>query len=133
MTGLFSPPRVPEWAVANMFNSYAEDFDQHLRGQLQYRVPEMIAEAVAAVTADEPSKLLDILDLGCGTGLCGSLLRPMAKTLAGVDLASVMIEKARERNIYDRLVVGNLDVRQLGVWPMVAVVGFIERCRGGGP
>ena len=45
---------------------------------------------------------MDVLDLGCGTGLCGPLLRPMARTLAGVDLSPAMIEKAKARRAYDR-------------------------------
>ena len=35
----------------------------------------------------EASKSLDILDAGCGTGLCGALLSPYARRLVGVDLS----------------------------------------------
>jgi predicted TPR repeat methyltransferase len=52
--------------------------------------------------------LLDILDLGCGTGLCGQLLRPLARTLTGIDLAPAMVEKSRSRGVYDRLELGEL-------------------------
>ncbi len=65
----------------------------------------MIAFAVAAT---RPQKRLDILDLGCGTGLCGPLLRPIAGTLCGVDLSPAMIEKAKARGVYDRLEVCDL-------------------------
>jgi predicted TPR repeat methyltransferase len=68
-------------------------------------VPELIASAVAAA---RPTAPLDVLDLGCGTGLCGPVLRPMARTLAGVDLSAAMVEKARARGVYDRLDVGDL-------------------------
>src|SRR5262249_55734599 len=47
---------------------------------------------------------LDTLDLGCGTGLMGNLLRPISRTLVGVDLSGNMLEKAQQRHIYDRLV-----------------------------
>lgn len=46
---------------------------------------------------------LDILDIGCGTGLVGALVRPQARRLDGVDLSSAMLEKARAKNVYDRL------------------------------
>jgi predicted TPR repeat methyltransferase len=46
---------------------------------------------------------LDIVDLGCGTGLVGELVRPLARRLEGVDLSAAMLEKARAKNIYDRL------------------------------
>ena len=33
----------------------------------------------------ERAKQLDVLDAGCGTGLCGPLLAPYARRLVGVD------------------------------------------------
>jgi predicted TPR repeat methyltransferase len=102
---LLPPAQVPAVAVANLFDRYADRFDHHLRDTLQYRVPEMVAEALAemAPKSDGGAVPLDILDLGCGTGLCGALLKPMAKTLAGVDLSPAMIEKSRARGVYDAL------------------------------
>src|SRR5256885_7102352 len=94
------PPLVPPAAVAGLFDKYAENFDQHLQGKLEYRAPELLVDAIAAT---KPQKPLDILDLGCGTGLCGPLLRPMASTLCGVDLSPAMIEKCKARGVYDRL------------------------------
>jgi predicted TPR repeat methyltransferase len=94
------PSQVPASSVAGLFDRYADLFDEHLRGKLEYRAPELIVEAVAAT---KPDRLLDTLDLGCGTGLCGPLLRPLAKTLHGVDLSAGMVEKARERGVYDHL------------------------------
>jgi predicted TPR repeat methyltransferase len=49
-----------------------------------------------------------VLDLGCGTGLCGLLLRPIARKLEGLDLSRGMIEMARQRGIYDDLNVGEI-------------------------
>jgi predicted TPR repeat methyltransferase len=43
------------------------------------------------------------LDLGCGTGLCAPLLRPLVRRLAGVDLSEKMLDKAREAGLYDEL------------------------------
>jgi predicted TPR repeat methyltransferase len=51
---------------------------------------------------------MDVLDLGCGTGLCGPLLKPLARTLTGVDLSPNMLEMARKRGIYDQLVCSDL-------------------------
>jgi predicted TPR repeat methyltransferase len=42
------------------------------------------------------------VDLGCGTGLMGPLLRSHVSVLEGVDLSTAMVEKARERGCYDR-------------------------------
>jgi predicted TPR repeat methyltransferase len=45
-----------------------------------------------------------VLDLGCGTGLCGPLLRPLAQRLLGVDLSAGMLQRAQARGCYDELV-----------------------------
>ncbi len=93
--------------VAKVFDGYAENFDAHLVGALQYHTPEHLYELLrerVAVAANS----LDVIDLGCGTGLCAPLFRGMARTLHGVDLASRMIEKARERALYDTLEVGDI-------------------------
>ena len=55
-----------------------------------------------------PVGTLEVLDAGCGTGLCGPILRPYARTLMGVDLSSEMLERARARGLYDALVVAEL-------------------------
>jgi predicted TPR repeat methyltransferase len=46
---------------------------------------------------------LDILDIGCGTGLVGAAVRDLARRLDGVDLSSAMLKKARGKKLYDRL------------------------------
>jgi predicted TPR repeat methyltransferase len=65
----------------------------------------------AAVARFKPDRPMDAMDLGCGTGLCGPLLRPMCATLRGVDLSAAMIEKARARGVYDELETGDLIAR----------------------
>jgi predicted TPR repeat methyltransferase len=51
---------------------------------------------------------LNIVDLGCGTGLSGAALRPLAGSLVGVDISEKMIAKASERGVYDQLVHGEV-------------------------
>ena len=51
----------------------------------------------------EPSKRLDVLDAGCGTGLCGPLVASYARRLVGVDLSAGMLAHAKEKNVYDEL------------------------------
>lgn len=105
LKSVFPPSQVPPEAISGLFDKYASYFDDHLVGQLGYRVPEMIGRAVAEAWEGKP---VDVLDLGCGTGLCGPLVRPMARKLVGVDLSPLMIEKARERAVYDRLEIDEL-------------------------
>lgn len=54
------------------------------------------------------SRELDILDLGCGTGLAGAWLKDYAKTLVGVDIAESMVNIARKKMLYDDLHVESL-------------------------
>jgi predicted TPR repeat methyltransferase len=46
---------------------------------------------------------LDILDLGCGTGLAGAWLKDYAKTLTGVDMSKLMLSKAQGKGLYTSL------------------------------
>ena len=47
--------------------------------------------------------MLDVADLGCGTGLCAAALRPLARQLHGCDLSAGMLAQARQRGLYDQL------------------------------
>jgi predicted TPR repeat methyltransferase len=75
--------------------------------KLSYRAPALVAEMLKRSGVD-PSKRVHILDAGCGTGLCGPLVAPYACRLVGVDLSEGMLARARERDVYDVLVKGEL-------------------------
>lgn len=103
VTGDGPPPTAPAAYVRGLFDGYADDFDQHLRGLLGYEAPERLARRLAA-----HAPFASALDLGCGTGLCGPLLRPLARRLVGVDLSGPMLEKARALGVYDELLQADL-------------------------
>ncbi len=100
------PARAPDRFVLEVFDRFAETFDAKLRS-LEYRVPELVGRVVAREMG-EPRGDLCVLDAGCGTGLCGPLLRPFAARLVGVDLSSGMLARARARGGYDELVAAEL-------------------------
>ena len=100
------PERAPDDYVAQIFDSFAESFDAKL-ASLSYRAPELALEAITRF-ASPPAAQLDIIDAGCGTGLCGPLLKPWARRLVGVDLSEGMLGKARHRGTYDELVAAEL-------------------------
>ena len=87
-----------------VFDNFAKTFDKTLE-KLNYDLPQQLARA-AGVDDGEPS--LDILDAGCGTGLCGIHLRARARHLVGVDLSVNMLTVAREKRLYDDLVEADL-------------------------
>ncbi len=55
-----------------------------------------------------PDGKLDVLDAGCGTGLCGALLKPFAARLVGIDLSAGMLREAAKCELYDELVEAEL-------------------------
>ena len=95
----------PVSRAAMLFDHYADKFESHLVNHLKYRGHEQIFDAVVAAGITPP---LDILDLGCGTGLCGVKFKPLARFLRGVDVSPAMMEQARARGIYDDLEVTDL-------------------------
>ncbi len=96
------PARASDDYVEKVFDEFAASFDQKL-GKLSYRAPDLVA-AMLADSGVEAAKNLDVLDAGCGTGLCGPLLAPYARRLDGVDLSNGMLTRAQERKVYDGLV-----------------------------
>jgi predicted TPR repeat methyltransferase len=97
------PDRAPDAYIQQIFDDAADRFDGHLVDNLDYRAPGLVIEALSEVLP-APNTDLDILDAGCGTGLCGPLLRPYARKLVGVDLSARMLTKAAGRKTYDDLV-----------------------------
>ncbi|MGJ7918498.1 tetratricopeptide repeat protein [Massilia sp. LXY-6] len=95
-----APKSAPAGYVKELFDQYAGHFDRHLVGVLGYRTPELL---VALLHGGPGAQVGSALDLGCGTGLCAPLLRPLARRLAGVDLSEKMLDKARESGLYDEL------------------------------
>lgn len=101
-----TPTSAPQAYVRGLFDSYADDFEPHLLDVLHYRAHEAVAQAAAAALAGTPVDTA--LDLGCGTGLCGPLLRPLARRLHGLDLSPTMLAQARARGCYDQLLQADL-------------------------
>ncbi|HET8706931.1 MAG TPA: tetratricopeptide repeat protein [Pseudomonadales bacterium] len=95
------PLRAQDDYVETTFDAFAASFDEKLQ-KLEYRAPQLIADKLSQVI---PAKQADltILDAGCGTGLCGPLVRQYAQQLIGVDLSAGMLEKAKTRGVYDAL------------------------------
>jgi len=98
--------RSPNEFLIDNFDKVADRFDEHLVKGLGYDIPQKLAAALAGFIPE--SFKADALDAGCGTGLCGPLVRGFCKSLVGVDLSPKMLEQADHRKIYDRLVCAEL-------------------------
>jgi len=92
-----TPATQPASVVTSLFDTSAAQFDRHLVGSLQYTLPQDVAQWILDWY---PDKKVDVLDLGCGTGLLGASLGPLKGVIVGVDLSTKMIEKAAQRGVY---------------------------------
>lgn len=96
------PERAGDDFIVETFDRFAESFEEQLQQRLNYRAPQLIVDAVQRYLPP-PAKQFDILDAGCGTGLCGPLIAPWATQLVGVDLSVGMLHKAEGKGCYHRL------------------------------
>ncbi len=102
------PAQAPTDYVKALFDQYADHFDAHLVQDLHYRTPALIGQMLAGAVLKAGA---DTADLGCGTGLCGPVLRPLSRRLSGVDLSPKMLARAAERQLYDAL-----DCADIAAW-----------------
>jgi len=87
--------------IEQLFDSYADHFDDHLVKDLEYAVPKLLSEQLLD-RLSEPSTS-KVLDLGCGTGLVGEHLAHRIQSLDGVDLSEQMLDQAAKRSCYQTL------------------------------
>ena len=106
------PPRPNTSAACSTLS--LRTFERHLVQGLRYRVPEGL---LAAVLAAVPGRLFDVLDLGCGTGICGVLIKLYARRLAGVDLSPRMIQAANPGKSTTISPLPTSSCRSANTWP----------------
>lgn len=103
---------IPANVVINFFDGRAAIFNQEYLEYRHYQGPQLMVTALGASTADIPVPL-DILDLGCGTGLVGQALKPYARRLVGVEISPRMAEAAAalregDATLYNEVVTADL-------------------------
>jgi predicted TPR repeat methyltransferase len=105
-TGQQVPERASDGFIEITFDNFAAGFEAKLES-LAYRAPVLIG-AVLQEAGLPPSGCTDALDVGCGTGLCGPIVAPLARRLVGVDLSAGMLALAEEKKVYHSLVKAEL-------------------------
>jgi predicted TPR repeat methyltransferase len=100
------PPRASNKCILQTFRNFSSHYDTKMRDSLSYQAPERLQDLIRAEIGVATS--LEILDIGCGTGLAGVGLKERAARLVGIDLSPEMIELAREREIYDQLEIAEI-------------------------
>lgn len=100
-TGRECPERASDDFIRQEFDHLADSFDLTLRN-LDYQAPGIVAD-VLNKAREQDAIFNRIIDVGCGTGLCGTLLKPMTRHLIGVDLSEQMLLMAKRTQDYDEL------------------------------
>ena len=115
--------RAPGDYLKTLFDGYADRFDQHLVS-LGYRIPGLIRRAIVRADATGP-----VLDLGCGTGLVALAVMDLELgPFTGIDLAPRMLAKARDKDLYARLIEADLpDAMETldGTWPLIVAADLM--------
>jgi SAM-dependent methyltransferase len=89
-----------------LYDEWSQTYEQDLVGNLGYTGHLIAAKALAGVA---PDKAASIIDIGCGTGLVGQELKALGYThIDGIDISEEMLNVARPKAIYGKLVSGDL-------------------------
>ncbi|MCA0997058.1 class I SAM-dependent DNA methyltransferase [Alloyangia pacifica] len=91
---------MPPAFVELLFDQYAPRFDRSLVGRLEYRGPDLL---ITALRGQGLVRAERALDLGCGTGLMGAVLRDRCGWLVGYDISAGMLAEAAVKGDYDLL------------------------------
>ncbi|MEZ5854706.1 MAG: methyltransferase domain-containing protein [Hyphomicrobiaceae bacterium] len=93
--------------LRRVYDGWANEYEKNLVDDLGYHAPELVAEAATRFFTGIDAPLLDI---GCGTGLTGLAVRRHGDwPLHGLDISPEMLEIAREKGIYEKLLLANLN------------------------
>ena len=94
----------PNNYVSNLFNKYAKNFEEDLVKKLKYDAPKITFD-IFKNSKIKRKNFSNGIDIGCGTGLSGSLFCENIQNFYGIDVSIEMIEEAKKKNIYDKFFV----------------------------
>ncbi len=118
------PPRAPDRCIQQLYARFADFYEDNMCGSLEYQAPQRLTEALDAELGTATN--LDVLELGCGTGLAASLLRKRAKHLHGIDLSPEMVTRAETTGLYN-----GIEVAEITEWlsrPNARTFDLIAAC-----
>jgi predicted TPR repeat methyltransferase len=96
--------------LSKTYDGLAECYDTN---DLQRSWGQQTAQVIR--TAIGQGNLGDVLDLCCGTGSVGAAITAQANHLTGIDLSPGMLDKAKARNVYDELIVADINTALLSI------------------
>jgi predicted TPR repeat methyltransferase len=100
------PPRTSDHAILHIYKTFAASYDTRMRDDLKYVGPEKLMDLARPFLGGRDH--LRVMDMGCGSGFAGLVLKPLSADLTGVDLSPEMVELSKGRDVYDRLEVAEI-------------------------
>ncbi|MDA8905702.1 class I SAM-dependent methyltransferase [Candidatus Thioglobus sp.] len=101
--------KTPEDSI-NLYKTWASTYDDDFAKQNDYRSPIEIAKYFAKYSNNEDNPILDV---GAGTGLIGECLNLNSKEVDAIDISPEMLEIARAKNCYSKIIEADLTKRLL--------------------
>jgi len=88
--------------ISSLFDSFADQFETILVGNLGYDVPRLLRIEINEVMEElSKDRYKSVLDLGGGTGLVAKEIRDIAEEIHNVDISAEMVRISREADRYD--------------------------------
>ena len=94
------PERASDRQIDRIYAARADQWDRGAAGAAGYQGHRLVASALDELGTPHAGA---VIDLGCGTGLVGELLRCRSDRLIGIDLSEPMLAQARRKKLYDEL------------------------------
>ena len=109
--------------MSEFYQKWASDYDHQMTDELEYLSPAILTNLFFNYVKTDAR----VIDIGCGTGLTSQpLFEKGFRNIDGIDLSPEMIDVARQRNIYQELLVGDLNQplqRESGIYDAAISTG----------
>ena len=101
--------KTPEDSI-NLYRSWASSYDSDFAKQNDYRSPLEITKYFDKYSNNKDTPILDV---GAGTGLIGECLNVNSRELDAIDISPEMLNIARLKNCYSKIIEADLTKRLL--------------------
>ena len=89
-----------------LYDEWSQNYEADLLGKFGYSGHIIAADAFKELMKDKSAAIIDI---GCGTGLVGQELQEAGYVhIDGLDISTAMLAEAKAKNIYRRLIEGDM-------------------------
>lgn len=115
--------------IKEEFDLFADDYDEIVLKELRYTAYQRIPGQILQMKSDHSE--LDILDLGCGTGLSSALYFEKKCCVTGADFSEKMLDEAKKRP-FQKLVQRDLNkplkmgAKKFDVIQCLSTLDFVE-------